>query len=46
MCSLRDALRYLENSREVAHVEEVVELSRRRQHLGLHSAPQADRHLG
>lgn len=38
--------RHLENSGEVAHVEEVVELGRGREHLGLHRAPQADGHLG
>lgn len=37
---------HLENSGEVAHVEEVVELGRSREHLGLHCAPQADGHLG
>lgn len=38
--------RHLENSGEVAHIEEVVELGRGREHLGLHRAPQADGHLG
>lgn len=40
------ACAHLENSGEVAHVEEVVELGRCREHLGLHCTPQADGHLG
>lgn len=39
------AVSHLEDPGQVTHVEEVVELGRRRKHLGLHRAPQGDGHL-
>lgn len=38
--------RYLENSGQIAHVEEVVELGGCREHLRLHRPPQANGYLG